>query len=153
MANEMMHPKQTVRVGGEVWQLHKAATDGTVSFPYERIKVDNFACEKIADGAFIILVGGILIPTRGTIEKPLKIMFVGFSNVEIAPQLVGVQQLRNMHIYKTDMSNFAQEFAKDFFATESSAAAMAEITPFPKREEKSEVKIKVKEKADGGNNE
>jgi hypothetical protein len=30
---------------------------------------------------------------------------------------------------------------------------MAEITPFPKREEKSEVKIKVKEKADGGNNE
>lgn len=53
----MMHPKQTVRVGGEVWQLHKAATDGTVSFPYERIKVDNFACEKIADGAFIILVG------------------------------------------------------------------------------------------------
>lgn len=87
MANEMMHPKQTVRVGGEVWQLHKAATDGTVSFPYERIKVDNFACEKIADGAFIILVGAILIPTRGTIEKPLKIMFVGFSNVEIAPQL------------------------------------------------------------------
>lgn len=80
-------------------------------------------------------------------------MFVGFSNAEIAPQLVGVQQLRNMHIYKTDMSNFAQEFAKDFFATESSTAAMAEITPFPKREEKTEVKIKVKEKADGGNNE
>lgn len=152
MVNEVMNPKQTVRVGGEVWQLHKAATDGTVSFPYERIKVDNFACEKIADGAFIILVGAILIPTRGTIEKPLKIMFVGFSNVEIAPQLVGVQQLRNMHIYKTDMSNFAQDFAKDFFATES-PAVMAEITPFPKKEEKSETKIKVKDRSDGGNNE
>lgn len=152
MVNEVMNPKQTVRVGGEVWQLHKAATDGTVSFPYERIKVDNFACEKIADGAFIILVGAILIPTRGTIEKPLKIMFVGFSNVEIAPQLVGVQQLRNMHIYKTDMSNFAQDFAKDFFATES-PAVMAEITPFPKKEEKAETKIKVKDRSDGGNNE
>ena len=152
MVNEVMNPKQTVRVGGEVWQLHKAATDGTVSFPYERIKVDNFACEKIADGAFIILVGAILIPTRGTIEKPLKIMFVGFSNVEIAPQLVGVQQLRNMHIYKTDMSNFAQDFAKDFFATES-PAVMAEITPLPKKEEKSETKIKVKDRSDGGNNE
>ena len=152
MVNEVMNPKQTVRVGGEVWQLHQAATDGTVSFPYERIKVDNFACEKIADGAFIILVGAILIPTRGTIEKPLKIMFVGFSNVEIAPQLVGVQQLRNMHIYKTDMSNFAQDFAKDFFATES-PAVMAEITPFPKKEEKSETKIKVKDRSDGGNNE
>lgn len=132
MANEMMHPKQTVRVGGEVWQLHKAATDGTVSFPYERIKVDNFACEKIADGAFIILVGGILIPTRGTIEKPLKIMFVGFSNAEIAPQLVGVQQLRNMHICKTDMSNFAQEFAKDFFCHRKLYSSNGRNNAFPK---------------------
>lgn len=153
MANEIMNPKQIIRVGSETWQLHKAATDGTISFPYERTKVDNFACEKISDSAYIILVGAILMPTRGTIEKPLKIMFVGFSNSEIAPQLIGIQQLRNMHIYKTDMANFAQEFAKEFFATEDSSHAMAEITPFPKKEEKLETKIKIKEKTDGGNNE
>ena len=49
MSNQqmMLQPKQTIMLHGEKWELHKSATDSTIPFAYDRVKVESFACENI----------------------------------------------------------------------------------------------------------
>ena len=59
MSNQqmMLQPKQTIMLHGEKWELHKSATDSTIPFAYDRVKVESFACENIDNNVYIILVG------------------------------------------------------------------------------------------------
>lgn len=134
------NPKKSLVVNGETWELHKAATDSTIPFAIERVKVDSFACEKVADNAYIVLVGGIIQPMPNTIETPVKIMMIGFAPVQVAASQIGLNQLRNMHVYKTNPTDMAHAFAKAFFSNEPDAAVSekVEISPFPKNKKDKE---------------
>ena len=107
MSNEkmMLQPKQTIILHGEKWELHKSATDSTIPFAYDRVKVENFACENIDNNVYIILVGGYIAPRPNSLEKPVRILMVGFSNIAVTPMMVNITQLQNMHIYKADTFN------------------------------------------------
>lgn len=136
MSNEkmMLQPKQTIILHGEKWELHKSATDSTIPFAYDRVKVENFACENIDNNVYIILVGGYIAPRPNSLEKPVRILMVGFSNIAVTPMMVNITQLQNMHIYKADTFNMAKEFAKEFFSEENSEGTQAaQITPFPQK--------------------
>lgn len=136
MSNEkmMLQPKQTIILHGEKWELHKSATDSTIPFAYDRVKVENFACENIDNNVYIILVGGYIAPRPNSLEKPVRILMVGFSNIAVTPIMVNITQLQNMHIYKADTFNMAKEFAKEFFSEENSEGTQAaQITPFPQK--------------------
>lgn len=136
-----LNPKKSLIVNGETWELHKSATDSTIPFAIERVKVDSFDCEKVADNSYIVLVGGIIQPMPNTLEKPVKIMMIGFAPIQVTPMQIGVNQLRNMHVYKTDPKNMAHAFATAFFSEDDGAGIVesVEISPFPKQK-KEEVK-------------
>lgn len=133
-----LNPKKSLIVNGETWDLHKSATDSTVPFAIERVKVDSFACEKVGDMSYIVLVGGQILPMPNTLEKPVKVMMIGFAPLQVAPAQIGVNQLRNMHVYKTDPKNMAQAFATAFFSDEDGASMVeaVEISPYPKQNKK-----------------
>lgn len=135
-----LNPKKSLIVNGETWELHKAATDSTVPFAIERVKVDSFACEKVGDMSYIVLVGGIIQPMPNTLEKPVKVMMIGFAPMQVTPVQIGVNQLRNMHVYKSDPKNMAHAFATAFFSAEDGAQVVesVEISPFPKQNKKEE---------------
>lgn len=138
MSNQqmMLQPKQTIMLHGEKWELHKSATDSTIPFAYDRVKVESFACENIDNNVYIILVGGYIAPRPNSLEKPVRILMVGFSNVSVTPMMVNITQLQNMHIYKADTFNMAKDFAKEFFSEENNEGAQAaQITPFPQKVE------------------
>jgi hypothetical protein len=142
-----MNPKETIIVHGEKWDLHKSATDSTIPFAYDRVKAEHFACEEIDKGVYIVLVGGYIPPRPNSLEKAVRIMLVGFSNMYLSPQMVSPIQLQNMHVYKADTYNMAKDFAKEFFAgTPEEANNKVEITPFPK--EATPVKAKEETKDD-----
>lgn len=42
-------PAKNIQVLGESWNLVKDATDSSVSFPFSRVKIHNYGCEKIND--------------------------------------------------------------------------------------------------------
>lgn len=129
----MMNPKETIVVHGEKWDLHKSATDSTIPFAYDRVKAEHFSCEEIDKGIYIVLVGGYIPPRPNSLEKAVRIMLVGFSNMQLTPQMVSPIQLQNMHVYKADTFNMAKEFAKEFFSGPTGESNPAvEITPFPK---------------------
>lgn len=147
MANDsktrIMNPKETIIVHGEKWDLHKSATDSTIPFAYERVKAEHFACEEIDNGVFIVLVGGYIPPRPNSLEKAVRIMLVGFSNILLSPQMVSPVQLQNMHVYKADTYNMAKEFAKEFFSgVPEGVGGNVEITPFPKENSPTPVKPK-----------
>ena len=133
-----INPKKSLIVNGETWDLQKSATDSTIPFAIERVKVDSFACERINDGAYIVLVGGVIQPMPNTIEKPVKVMLIGFAPMQVTPMQIGVNQLRNMHVYKTDPKNMAHAFAEAFFSAEDGVAITeaVEISPYPKQNKK-----------------
>ncbi len=137
MTDRIMNPKKSFVVNGEKWALHKSATDSTIPFAIERVKVSDFACEQFADSSYIVLVGGVIEPMPNTLEKPVKIMMIGFAPMQVAPAHIGNNQLRNMHVYKTDPKSMANEFAKAFFndADGEPMVEQVEITPFPKKVE------------------
>ena len=85
--------------------------------------------------------GGIIQPMPNTLEKPVKIMMIGFAPIQVTPMQIGVNQLRNMHVYKTDPKNMAHAFATAFFSEDDGAGIVesVEISPFPKQK-KEEVK-------------
>ena len=147
MANDnksrIMNPKETIIVHGEKWDLHKSATDSTIPFAYNRVKAEHFACEEIDKGVYIVLVGGYIPPQPNSLEKSVRIMFVGFSNMMLTPQIVSPAHLQNMHIYKADTYNMAKEFAKEFFSgVPEGTNSKVEITPFPKEATSEPVKPK-----------
>lgn len=143
--SRIMNPKETIIVHGEKWDLHKSATDSTIPFAYDRVKAEHFACEEIDRGVFIVLVGGYIPPRPNSLEKAVRIMLVGFSNIMLSPQMVSPVQLQNMHVYKADTYNMAKEFAKEFFSgAPEGVGSPVEITPFPK--ETTNVKAKEEDK-------
>lgn len=129
--DKTLNPKRELVVMGEKWDLVKSATDSTTPFAYERLKVENFACERLNDKAYIVLVGAYIPPMPNSIETPVRIMMVGFSNRQVVPLEVGPQQLRNMHIYKSNSKDIAKEFAMAFFGGDETPTRQAEITPYP----------------------
>lgn len=133
-----MTPKKELSVLGQKWSLHKAAEDSTVSFAYERVKVENYICEQIDANVFILIVFGVIPPMPGTIEKPTAVLFVGFSNRYIPASIIGLNDLRKMHIYRSDMIGTAQEFARAFFDNTEEKGIAAEITAFPEKTEEVE---------------
>ena len=141
-----MNPKETIIVHGEKWDLHKSATDSTIPFAYDRVKAEHFACEEIDKGVYIVLVGGYIPPRPNSLEKAVRIMLVGFSNMYLSPQMVSPIQLQNMHVYKADTYNMAKDFAKEFFAgTPEEANTKVEITPFPKETTPEKAKEETKD--------
>lgn len=127
----MMAPKKEVVFLSQKWALHKAADDATIAFPYERIKVENYICEQIDANVFVLLVFGVIPPTPGTLEKPTAILCAGFSQRFIPAAMVGLNDIRRMHVYKCDMMGTAQEFARAFFDNSENSTEEAEITGFP----------------------
>lgn len=126
-----MNAKKELIVLGQKWQLHKDAEDSTVPFAYERVKVENYICESIDANIFILLVFGVIPPVPGTIEKPTSVLFVGFANRYISPSMIGLHDMRKMHVYKCDMAGTAVEIATAFFEQAKESAETPEITPFP----------------------
>ncbi len=124
-------PAKSIQVLGETWELVKDATDPSVMFAFERVDINNYACEKVNDRFYMLLFSGYLRPTPQSLEAPQRLVFVGFCERPLTLVEMGPAQLRKMHVYKANMKNFANEFAKAFVADESSKSEQYDIKPFP----------------------
>lgn len=124
-------PIKSLQALGETWELVKDATDSSVSFPFERVDINNYACEKVNDRYFMLLFSGYLRPTPQSLENPLRLVFVGFCERPLSLVEMGPKQLRKMHIYKADLKKFSQEFAKAFVTNDVGQTEQFDIKPFP----------------------
>lgn len=124
-------PTRSLQAMGETWELVKDATDSSVLFPFERVDINNYNCEKVNERYYMLLFSGYLRPTPQSLENPQRLVFVGFCERPLTLVEMGPAQLRKMHIYKADMKNFAQEFAKAFVTQAPAQTEQFEIKPFP----------------------
>lgn len=128
-------PVKNLTVMGENWELVKSATDGSISFPFDRVNVTNYSCERLSNQSHALLFTGYLKPTPNTLEQPQRLVFIGFPTYPIAWANSGPDQLRKMHVYKADMKNFGNEFTSAFLSKGSEYSEQVEIKPFPEMEE------------------
>lgn len=135
---ESRGPAKTISVMGENWELVKSATDGSISFPFNRVDITNFSCEKLNDFYYVLMFNGFLKPTPNTLETPQRLVFIGFPNYPVNWANTGPEQLRKMHIYKADMKNFANEFVSGFLGQTNNDSSAGDIKPFPDLSNKGE---------------
>ena len=129
-------PAKNIQVLGESWNLVKDATDSSVSFPFSRVKIHNYGCEKINDLTYMLVFSGFLEPTPQTLEMPQRLCFIGFCHRPLSWAETNPKQLLNMHIYKADMKPFTEEFARGFLAGGADAKDEIETKPYPDLGEK-----------------
>lgn len=116
---------------GEDWQLVKNANDPTVGFDYNRVNTTDFDCSEIRRGLYRVMVLGNIQPSQGSLEKPLRLVFVGFSPTPIFQQFLVRDDLRKMSIYKADIGNFATSFTDAFFGQNAKSSENYDIKPYP----------------------
>lgn len=124
-------PAKTLSVMGETWELVKSATDSAVSFPFERVNITNYSCEKLNDWSHVLIFSGFLPPTPNTLEMPKRLVFIGFPQSPVAWVNTSPDQLRKMHIYKAEMKSFVNEFTTAFLSGECSYSEKIDIKPYP----------------------
>lgn len=122
---------QKINIHGEEWELVKNANDPSVSFPFDRVNTIDFDCSEIKQGLYRVLVTGNIYPAQGSLEKPLKLTFIGFSPTPIYQKFLMRDHLRRMSIYKSDISDFAKEFTNGFLGKASENKSDYDIKPYP----------------------
>lgn len=122
---------QKINVLGESWELIKNANDPSVGFPFERVNTVDFQCDEITRGLYRVMVTGNIQPINGSLEKPLRLVFIGFNNTPIYQRFLVRDHLRKMSIYKADMGNFAAEFTNAFLGNNKEAQQQYDIKPYP----------------------
>lgn len=136
-----MQIQRTLNVHGRVFELRKDATDPSQSFPYQLVTPLNAGCTKINDNSFCCWVRGIIMPRQGTIEKPMEVVGLGFSNVPIPDsQIMHISTVQSMHFYVASDESFMQDFANAFLGVQSVGGGQAQsqpvaLTPFPSQEQ------------------
>lgn len=122
---------QKINVLGESWELVKNANDPSVGFPFERVNTIDFQCDEVAKGLYRVMVTGNILPINGSLEKPLRLVFIGFNNTPIYQRFLVRDHLRKMSIYKADMGNFAAEFTNAFLGNNKETQQQYDIKPYP----------------------
>jgi len=130
-----MNPKALINIGGLDWKLRKDATDSSMSFPHNRVNWINAGCESLGENkAYFCWIMGIIPPNQGTLEKPISVMYVGFhpQRIAITPNMVTQIDLDRMHVYVSDASGFALNFANVFLGLDEVKPVTREaISPWP----------------------
>lgn len=122
---------QKINIHGVDWELVKNANDPSVSFPFERVNTVDFDCAEISPNLYRILVTGNIYPSQGSLEKPMKLTFIGFSSTPIYLRFLQRDHLRKMSIYKADIGSFAKEFTNGFLGKAGETRNDYDITPYP----------------------
>lgn len=122
---------QKINILGESWELIKNANDPSVGFPYERVNTIDFDCSEVRQGLYRILVTGNIQPMQGSLEKPLRLTFIGFNNTPIYQRFLTRNDLRKMSIYKADIGKFAEDFTNAFFGQNAEQGDKYNIQPTP----------------------
>lgn len=131
-----MRPRNSITIGGVVWNLRRDATDSSMMFPHQKVSWLNAGCEPLGDGKVnYCWIMGVIAPTPGTIERPVNVMYIGFhpQRIMIAPNSVSVADLDRMHVYVSDSTNFVGEFVGKFLGMEPEqpVSARESISPWP----------------------
>lgn len=122
---------QKIQVHGESWELIKNANDPTIGFDYNRVNTIDFDCTEIQKNVYRVMVTGNILPLQGSLEKPLRLVFIGFNNTPIYQRFLTRNDLRKMNIYKADMGNFANDFTNAFFGQNTEHTEQYDIKPYP----------------------
>lgn len=128
--------KKTINVNGRIYELRKDATDPTQSFPYQLMTPLNAGCTQIQQGSYCCWIRGIIPPRQGTIEKPMEVIALGFTPVEVPSSgLMHPNVLQSMHYYVANDENFMRDFAMAFLGfggvQQNQDVAPVAISPFP----------------------
>nr|DAJ18679.1 MAG TPA: hypothetical protein [Myoviridae sp. ct3tv2]DAR21239.1 MAG TPA: hypothetical protein [Caudoviricetes sp.] len=122
---------QRLSLPSEEWELVKNASDPSVGFPFDRVNTIDFDCSEVRQGLYRILVTGTIMPAPGSLEKPIKLVFIGFNNTPIYQQFLVRNDLRKMSIYKADIGKFSTDFTRAFLGKSSEESKQYDIKPYP----------------------
>lgn len=126
-----METKQKIVVYGQPYILKKDATDAATFFPHNRVTVEEYGCTQVNKDLFMAWITGIIPATPGTLEKSLRVFYVGWSPIKIIKPTD--RDILNMHVYATETGPFAAEFAQKFLerVEDASVESRPAVTPFP----------------------
>ena len=114
---------KALSVNGVQYGLYKSIEDPSVPFNYNNLIWINTGCEKISDTPelFYCWIRGIIPPTPNTMEKPMDIMLLGLNRqlINMNPQFLTMDHMKNMFIYKAEPSNFVEQFLYQFIGVQS----------------------------------
>lgn len=127
----MSNIPQRITVLGEDWELVKNANDPSVNFPFDRVNTFDFQCDEIKRGIYRVLVTGNILPQTGSLEKPIRLVFIGFNNTPIYQQYLMREHLKKMSIYKADIGKFSESFTNAFLGLGGEVREQYDIKPYP----------------------
>lgn len=115
-------PPQRFEVNGATYSLRKNAEDPSVLFQHERVIPMHKFKVQVQKDVFAYGVLGILIPTPGTMEKPLDVVYIGFHNMDFDPLALGPKDIHCMHIYGRDSGSLQEAFVSSFLNPDKPSA-------------------------------
>lgn len=130
-----MTPKKVINMFGQEYILCKDAADSTISFPHNRVKIQNGDCVPIKEGniqVYFCYIHGIIQPLPNSLEKPVDVYYVGFHKNYVDMRFITPADVARMHVYKCDSIDWASNFAKHILGVASDADAERDpISPWP----------------------
>lgn len=132
-------PPQQIEINGISYVLKKSAFDSTSSFPIQRVGWINAGCDRVPVGAYCCWIVGIIAPMPNTLEQPISVVAIGFSDkfVQMHPNFIRPEELLCMNYYVCDGQPFIQQFANKYLGYEPATTAAnsneSRISPFPKQ--------------------
>ena len=133
-------PPQTIIAQGIEWRIRKDATDPTANFDHSRVDWLNTGCEKKGVGIYACWILGLVPPDMGTIEKPLAVMYIGFTpeRINMLRNTLTINDLNCMNIYSSDASTLISDFVDSYLHIDKPSSSIdnkVSITPYPALEE------------------
>lgn len=105
-------PKKEFTLFGTKYILCKDASDSTMSFPHNRVKIQSGECIKLPNiDAYFCYMHGTIPPIPNTLEKNVDVYYVGFHKNFIDMRYLTPTDIARMHIYKSDTTDWASAFA------------------------------------------
>ena len=129
--------KKVIVVNGRQYELRKDATDPTQQFPYQLVTPLNSGCIRMQNNSYCCWIRGIIPPRQGTIEKPMEVVALGFTPIEVtSASLLNPSVMQSMHYYVANDENFMRDFAFEFLGLShgiqaNNGTSPVEISPFP----------------------
>lgn len=130
-----MTPKKVITMFGQEYILCKDAADSTISFPHNRVKIQNGDCVPIKEGniqVYFCYIHGVIQPLPNSLEKPVDVYYVGFHKNYVDMRFITPADVSRMHVYKCDSIDWASNFAKHILGVASDADSERDpISPWP----------------------